>query len=142
MDGDQPPGLDRAGGRSPAPVQSALEGADHGRSAAARPHLRGCPVGAVLFSRTLRRTAFCGLGKDNNTRIIVVELADKTVGFLVDSVQEVNRVETAVIEPPPERVKRVATRYITGVARLEDRLLTLLDLDRVLTTDEQEALAL
>jgi len=47
-----------------------------------------------------------------------------------------------VIEPPPERVKRVATRYITGMARLEDRLLTLLDLDRVLTTDEQEALAL
>ena len=36
----------------------------------------------------------------------------------------------------------VATRYITGVARLEDRLLILLDLDRVSTTDEQEALAL
>ncbi len=80
------------------------------------------------------------MGKDNNTRIIVVELADKTVGFLVDSVQEVNRVETAVVEPPPELVKRVATRYITGVARLEDRLLTLLDLDRVLMTDEHEQL--
>ncbi len=75
-------------------------------------------------------------------RLRVVELSGKTVGFLVDSVQEMIWVETAVIEPPPERVKRVATRYITGVARLEDRLLTLLDLDRVLTTDEQEALAL
>jgi len=80
--------------------------------------------------------------KDSNTRIIVVALSGKTVGFLVDSVQEVIRVETTVIEPPPERVKRVATRYITGVARLEDRLLSLLDLDRVLTTDEQEALVL
>ena len=75
-------------------------------------------------------------------RLRVVELPGKTVGFLVDRVHEVIRVEMSIIEPPPERVKSVATRYITGVARLEDRLLILLDLDRVLTTDEQETLAL
>jgi len=80
--------------------------------------------------------------KDNNTRIIVVELEEKTVGFLVDRVKEVIRIETAIIEPPPELVTNVQTRYITGVAKLEDRLLILLDLDRVLTTVEQELLTL
>ncbi len=80
--------------------------------------------------------------KDNNTRIIVVELAEKTVGFLVDRVKEVIRIETSIIEPPPELVTNVQTRYITGVAKLEDRLLILLDLDRVLTTVEQELLTL
>ena len=80
--------------------------------------------------------------KDGNTRIIVVELSGKTVGFLVDRVQEVIRVETAIIEPPPDLVTNVQTRYITGVAKLEDRLLLLLDLNQVLKADEQEALAL
>ena len=80
--------------------------------------------------------------KDNNTRIIVVELEEKTVGFLVDRVKEVIRIETAIIDPPPELVTNVQTRYITGVAKLEDRLLILLDLDRVLTTVEQELLTL
>ena len=78
--------------------------------------------------------------KDNNTRIIVVELEEKTVGFLVDRVKEVIRIETAIIDPPPELVTNVQTRYITGVAKLEDRLLILLDLDRVLTTAQQEVL--
>ncbi len=80
--------------------------------------------------------------KDNNTRIIVVELEQKTVGFLVDQVKEVIRIDTAIIEPPPELVTNVQTRYITGVAKLEDRLLILLDLDRVLTTAQQELLTL
>lgn len=80
--------------------------------------------------------------KDGNTRIVVVELSGKTVGFLVDRVQEVIRVETAIIEPPPDLVTNVQTRYITGVAKLEDRLLLLLDLDQILKADEQEALAL
>ena len=80
--------------------------------------------------------------KDGNTRIIVVELSGKTVGFLVDRVQEVIRVETAVTESPPDLVTNGQTRYITGVAKLEDRLLLLLDLDQVLRADEQEALAL
>ena len=61
-----------------------------------------------------------------------------TVGFLVDRVQEVIRVERSIIEPPPELVTSINTRYITGVAKLDDRLLILLDLERVLTTSEQE----
>lgn len=78
--------------------------------------------------------------QDNETRIIVVELPDKVVGFLVDKVKEVIRVEKSVIEPPPELTTNVSANYITGVAKLEDRLLILLDLDKVLSSEEQEHL--
>jgi len=78
---------------------------------------------------------------DNETRIIVVELPDKVVGFLVDRVKEVIRVEKSVIEPPPELTTNVSANYITGVAKLQDRLLILLDLDKVLSNEEQEHLA-
>ncbi len=78
---------------------------------------------------------------DNETRIVVVELTDKVVGFLVDKVKEVIRVEKSVIEPPPELTTNINTNYITGVAKLPDRLLILLDLNKVLSSDEQEKLA-
>ncbi len=79
--------------------------------------------------------------RDNETRIIVVELTDKVVGFLVDKVKEVIRVEKSVIEPPPELTTSISSNYITGVAKLQDRLLILLDLNKVLSSDEQEKLA-
>ncbi len=85
-----------------------------------------------------------GIGRkehDNETRIIVVELVDKVVGFLVDKVKEVIRVEKAIIEPPPELTSSVNANYITGVAKLTDRLLILLDLDKVLSTEEHEHLS-
>jgi len=75
---------------------------------------------------------------DKDTRIIVVELDDKVVGFLVDKVKEVIRVESEIIEPPPDLTTDISTHYITGVAKLPDRLLILLDLDRVLTPVEKE----
>ncbi|MCL5268226.1 MAG: chemotaxis protein CheW [Bacteroidetes bacterium] len=79
--------------------------------------------------------------RDNETRIIVVELTDKVVGFLVDKVKEVIRVEKSIIEPPPELTTSISSNYITGVAKLQDRLLILLDLDKVLSGEEQEHLS-
>lgn len=77
---------------------------------------------------------------DKNTRIIVVELTDKVVGFMMDAVKEVIRVERSVIEPPPDLAIGIDAHYITGVAKLDDRLLILLDLDEVLSAEEQAAL--
>ncbi len=75
-----------------------------------------------------------------DTRIIVVDLEGKTVGFIVDSVNEVLRIPANVTEVPPELVTGINSDYITAVGKLEDRLLILLDLDKVLKTDEKEAL--
>ena len=78
---------------------------------------------------------------DKNTRIVVVELSGKVVGFVVDAVSEVMRIPKSVTEPPPPIVAGIDAEYITAVAKLEDRLLILLDLEKVLMNDEKEALA-
>ena len=77
---------------------------------------------------------------DKDTRIIVVELDGKTVGFVVDSVSEVLRIPRNITEPPPAMASGVDTNYITAVGKLEDRLLILLDLDKVLSTEEKQQL--
>ena len=74
------------------------------------------------------------------TRIVVVELVDKTVGFMMDAVKEVIRVDRGTIEPPPDLAVGVDAEYIKGVAKLDDRLLILLDIEEVLSDAEQDAL--
>lgn len=77
---------------------------------------------------------------NDEQRIVVVELEDKTLGVIVDAVTEVLRIERDKIEPPSPYIVSVDTQYIKGIARLEERLVILLDVARVLSTDEREAL--
>jgi len=69
---------------------------------------------------------------DSHTRIIVVELNGKIVGFKVDAVYEVLRIPQSITEQPPELVSNINSQYITSVGKIDDRLLILLDLDKVL----------
>lgn len=71
-----------------------------------------------------------------NTRIVVVELKDQTIGFIVDEVCEVLRIPKEITEAPPEMVGGVNSEYITSIGKLEDRLLILLDLNKILSTEE------
>lgn len=73
---------------------------------------------------------------NKETRIVVVELEDKVVGFLMDAVKQVIRVDKAIIEPPPPQATSVDSNYLKGIAKLEDRLLTLLDLKILLGDTE------
>ena len=75
-----------------------------------------------------------------DSRIIVVEIDDKVVGFIVDKVKEVLRVNSNITEPPPPMVSGVGSEFITAVAKLEDRLITLLDLQKLLSLDEMNKL--
>ena len=63
------------------------------------------------------------------------------VGFVVDSVSEVLRIPASTVEPPPPVVAGLESEYISGVGKLEDRLLILLDLDRLLSREDVEALS-
>ena len=71
-----------------------------------------------------------------NTRIIVVEVGGKTVGFIVDSVNEVLRIPKSVTEAPPPLAMGINSEYIKSVGKLEDRLLILIDLEKILSTAE------
>ncbi len=77
---------------------------------------------------------------DKRTRIMVVEVDRKTIGFIVDSVSEVLRIPRSTVEPTPEVVSSVNAEYFSGVGKLEDRLLILLDLNRLLTGSERNLL--
>ncbi len=76
----------------------------------------------------------------NDTRIIVVDINDKTVGFKVDAVSEVLRLPADTVEPPPSIVTDVDSDYIKGVGKMDDRLIILLEVSKILTTSEQEGL--
>ena len=74
---------------------------------------------------------------DQLTRTIVMELDGKVVGFVVDAVSEVLRIDRSKTEPPPSIVGGNKADYIKAIGRLDDRLLTLLYLEKVLV--EQDA---
>lgn len=71
------------------------------------------------------------------TRIIVVEREQKVVGFLVDSVRHVLHVPKSVVEPTPPMVGGVSSEYIIGIAKLDNSLLTLLDIEKILAHEEE-----
>jgi len=73
---------------------------------------------------------------DKDTRIIVVEIVGRTVGFIVDAVKEVLRIPMNITEAPPEIVTGVDSEFIRAVGKLEDRLLILIDLEKVLNSEE------
>ena|SRR5690625_2668128 len=70
------------------------------------------------------------------TRIIIFYLDDIEVGLIVDVANDIVDIPENIIEAPPEVVGTVHVDYIEGVAKLDDRLLILLNLQKVLTTDE------
>ncbi|MHB9039191.1 MAG: chemotaxis protein CheW [Melioribacteraceae bacterium] len=78
---------------------------------------------------------------DKDTRIIVVEIENKTIGFIVDSVNEVLRIPVNITEAPPEIVTGVDSDFIKSVGKLEDRLLILIDLKKILTTTYEKELS-
>lgn len=77
---------------------------------------------------------------DKHTRIIVIEINNMIVGFIVDSVSEVLRIPAGTVEPPPPVVAGMESDYISGVGKLQDRLLILLDLDRLLSQEDMSVL--
>lgn len=75
-----------------------------------------------------------------STRIIVVEMNGRSVGVVVDATSQVVRVPTADIEAGPPVMGRTAGEYITGVAKRDEELIVLIDLDKLLGTEEMMAL--
>jgi len=72
------------------------------------------------------------------SRIVVTEISDKVIGLLVDAVSHVIRVPAELVETAPEEVLEVDTDFITGVAKLKDRLVILLDLEKLLRREKFE----
>lgn len=89
-------------------------------------NLRGKIISIIDLRKKL---GMLSVERTNDTRIIVLEMHGSTVGFIVDEVNEVLRVPSKVIEPPPDMVGGIKSEYIKAVGKLETGLLILLDFD-------------
>ncbi|MBU0516804.1 MAG: chemotaxis protein CheW [Proteobacteria bacterium] len=93
-------------------------------------NLRGQVVPVVDLRRQFGLPA---LEHDRRTRIVVVDLEGTAVGFLVDEVSEVLRLPESAVESPPAMVGSLESKYISGVGKIDDRLLIILDLPHLVT---------
>jgi purine-binding chemotaxis protein CheW len=97
--------------------------------------------GKVISVINLRRRFGLPAADDTRAgRIVVVDINDQVIGMVVDGVSEVLRVNTATIEPPSPAVAGIDSEYLQGIVKLPERLVILLDLDRVLSREERRAL--
>ncbi|HUJ68691.1 MAG TPA: chemotaxis protein CheW [Syntrophorhabdales bacterium] len=88
-------------------------------------NLRGKVIPVVSLRKKL---GFQEIERDKATRIMVVEIEGNILGFIVDSVSEVLRIDDAKIEPAPTLTGTTDSGHIEGVINLADRILMLLDL--------------
>lgn len=76
------------------------------------------------------------INSSEKTRIITVTIEGMAVGLIVDAANDVLDLDEDIIEPPPEVVGELEAEYIEGVAKLNQRLLILLNMSKVLTKED------
>ena len=95
-------------------------------------NLRGRVIPVIDLKRKL------GLGDvepDKRARIVVVRVAERLIGLLVDAASQVLKVPVSSVDPAPDAVVEIDADFIRGVAKLPDRLIILVDLGRVLAPE-------
>jgi len=74
---------------------------------------------------------------DSQSRIMVVNIGT-TIGLIVDSVSEVMRLPLETVEPHPQVADNGSSEYVLGIGKLQDRLLILIDIDRIIKNGKGE----
>ncbi|MCL0083807.1 chemotaxis protein CheW, partial [Thermodesulfovibrionales bacterium] len=73
---------------------------------------------------------------DEHSRIMIMDIQSITIGFVMDSVSEVLRVPSSIVEPTPPMATNISTEFIKGIAKMEERLIIILDMDRLIGKEE------
>lgn len=76
-----------------------------------------------------------------NSKIIVVKHNEKSIGLLVDDVQEVIDVKKDEIESTPEVISQYSNKYINGILKKENRIIMIIDTEKILTKEEFSSLS-
>lgn len=100
-------------------------------------NLRGKVIPVIDLRKRLRLNS---AQRTKTTRVLVTENGKSTVGLLVDSVSEVRKIQPDDIEDPPEMISAIGVEYITGVAKVDERLIILLDLKKILSIEDMRKL--
>lgn len=100
-------------------------------------NLRGTVVPIISLRK---RFGLLDRDHDRQSRILVMEVGDSLTGFIVDAVAEVIRISSSEIQPPPSITQgSAAHECITGVINHAERLLIVLDLNRMFSDEEMAA---
>lgn len=75
-------------------------------------------------------------GEMTYDRAIVVKVSGQSVGIIVDKVTNVVLFPPESINPPPPSVKGISGRYITGIGKKDDRFIIIIDVEKILGTEE------
>ena len=100
-------------------------------------NLRGKIVPVVDLRKRLR---LIGKERTKSSRVLITENDGRLVGLLVDAVSEVLKIPPDTVEAPPEMISSIGVEYITGVAKLDKRLIILLALGKVLSIEDMRKL--
>ena len=100
-------------------------------------NLRGLVVPVVDLRR---RFGLPAQEANRDTRIMVVFMGKSKIGMIVDAVSQVLRIPEEAVEPPPPMVTTVDSAFIKGIAKLENQLVILLDLAKILNITERESI--
>ncbi len=73
---------------------------------------------------------------DHQTVVIILNVAQRVVGMVVDGVSDVLTLTAAQIKPAPEFGSVLNTEYLTGLGTIDERLLILMDIEQLMTSDE------
>ncbi|TKI08309.1 chemotaxis protein CheW [Martelella alba] len=73
---------------------------------------------------------------NDNTVVIVLNLSERVVGIVVDGVSDVLSLTAEQIRPAPEFAVTLSTEYLTGLGSLGERMLILVDIERLLNSEE------
>lgn len=80
--------------------------------------------------------------ENDQRKVVIVNIDDRQIGILVDGVTEILRVGEKAIDPAPELVAdAIEKKYIVGVAKVDQRLIVILDMVRIFSNEEQVQLA-
>ncbi len=102
-------------------------------------NLRG---NVVTVIDTRKRFGLFQKEADDATRIVIVEVDNQVIGILVDSVAEVVNIRSSEIETSPNLGDdNESSKYIQGVHSRDDRILILVDVNKMLTADELDAVS-
>ncbi|OVZ98667.1 chemotaxis protein CheW [Yersinia frederiksenii] len=75
---------------------------------------------------------------NDNTVIIVLNLTNRIVGIVVDGVSDVLALNTEQVKPAPDFSVTLSTKYLLGLGALDDRMLILVDIEKLLNSEEME----
>ncbi len=92
-------------------------------------NLRGKVIPVINLRKKFR---FDEKPTDDTSRIIIMEINGITNGLVVDSVSEVLRVPSSIIEPAPPMSSDLSGSFIKGIAKMDDRLIILIDIDKLI----------